>query len=239
MTINGTIADHGIKNVDTDPSVTFWYEVGSRRIEINPDATFKPETGDLVACLYKGYLNIEATESNDSLIAQIHASNGTSGRIESVYTDESIDNFTDAYNKAVELLTEKSIITKTLTLRTHSLTASQLNNKWVLNLPDAKISGTYYVTSRYITKFADYYECVVTLKNKVATLKAGSTIYKPTKSTNTTVNETLTVPDVVTDVVAVASKNRIDLSCNHVAQELNNTLKWYRWELKKSVGAGW
>src|SRR5574344_538382 len=239
MTINGEIAQHGIKDIDIDPSITFWYEVGSRRITLNPSATFIPDDGDLVACLYKGYLNISATETNDTLIAQLQALNGTSGRIEAVHNDESILTFTDAYNKAVELLAKSGEVTKTVTLKTHSLTASALNNKWVLNLTDAKISGTYYVIARTITRFANEFECTVTLKNKSADLRPGSSLYKSTKSTNTIVNTSTTKPDTVADCAAVARENYIELSCNKVAQELNNTLKWYRWEIKKSIAGDW
>ena len=49
MTINGAEALTGVKNIETDPSITFWYEVGSDVITINPDATVQPDEGDLVA----------------------------------------------------------------------------------------------------------------------------------------------------------------------------------------------
>ena len=239
MTINGAEALTGVKNIETDPSITFWYEVGSDVITINPDATVQPDEGDLVAILYKGYLNITATETNDTLVAQLQALNGTSGKIESIYTDESILTYTDAYSKAVELLEKSGETTKTLTLKTHSLSASALNTKWAINLPDANISGTYYVTSRTISRFADEFECSVTLKNKTTDLRAGSTFYKSTKSVNTTVNTTTTKPDTVTDCVAIARENYIELSCNKVEQEIDSTLKWYRWEIKKSIAGEW
>jgi hypothetical protein len=71
----------------------------------------KPVNGDLVVTVYSGFYDIIITNTNDQLVNQISNLNGTSGKIENVFSDETLKNFADADQKANDLLSQNDSAT--------------------------------------------------------------------------------------------------------------------------------
>jgi hypothetical protein len=183
MTINGTPVGVGILGLDeADTTKTFLWKYGNQNISVNSNATVKPTTGDLVGVVYNGYYDIIVQNENEQLKEQIAELNGTSGRIESILTDETIDNFTDADNKANKLLEEYSIREENITCVCQSLEDSELYKVWVFNLPEIGIIGNYVLVERTIEDFVDdKYRIRVKLKNKGLFSRYGEVLKKDDK----------------------------------------------------------
>jgi hypothetical protein len=207
FTINAGIAGYGVLGVDdSDVSKTFLYQIGSNIITLNPSATIKPAAGQICVCVYTGYYDILCTESNDSLQAEIAALNGTSGKIENVYTDETLLNFADADAKAISLLAQYGEREKTLSCRLHDINDSAPLVMWAIDKPALGIVGQFAITERTINSFGvnDVW-CSVTLKNKNFFARYGQVLVNKKKTVgkdvkvykNSSVSDLLYVSDVV------------------------------------------
>jgi len=137
-------------------------------------------------------------------IAELH---GSSGIIENVYTDETIDNQADAETKAAALLDLYGDSEQVISCECHDMTASQLLNMWTFPYSDYGITGKYVVTERHITSFgADAFLCSITLNSKNFMRRYGSVLNKKKKSVNkdikiykkTTVSDSVTASETVT-----------------------------------------
>jgi len=188
FTIDGVIAGFGLKGVDEgDSSVTFLYEPGSNSITLNSGATVKPATGDNVVIVYKGYYDIVVTNSNDALKESIALLSGTSGLIEEVYTDETIDNYQDAETKANSLLQQYGERQKEISCSCRDFENTEIFTMWEIHRPDINIEGQYVVTERTISAFGpDEYWIQCKLKNKGYFSRYGQTLKTVQKSRNAT-----------------------------------------------------
>lgn len=154
MTINGSPVGVGVLGVDeADTSKAFLYQVGSNTITLNVNASTLPATGDNVVIVYYGYYEVLVTNTNDSLKQSIATLNGTTGLIEQVFTDTSINNFADADAKAASLLglyneTEKSISCSLVEDGT-----TDLFTMWNFNKPDLGVVGQFVIVERIISSF--------------------------------------------------------------------------------------
>lgn len=184
MTINGASAGVGKRGVDEDNAAkTFLYEVGSNSITVNPNATVKPSAGQNVVIVYYGYFEIVVSDSNDALIGELSGLNGTSGRIENVLTDETIDTFSDADTKALALLDQFNTREQTVTCVCHDLDSTELFLMWFIDRPDLNIQGQYVIIEREISSFtADTVLIRITLKNKGFFARYGTVLNKGTKN---------------------------------------------------------
>lgn len=206
MTINGTLAGVGKLGVDDDDtSNTFLYALGEGVITLNLNATVQPSAGDLIVVVYKGYYEIIVTNTNDSLKGQISALNGTSGIIEQILTDETIDNFADADAKANSLLSQYGEREQTISCSCTSLADSPLYRLWVFNNPDLGIVGQYVITERSLSAFGENMWSRIKLKNKNYFARYGSVLVNSTKTKgenvkvykNTNISDSITITDSV------------------------------------------
>jgi hypothetical protein len=208
FTINGTTVGFGVLGVDdTDITKTFLYQIGSYIITLNSSATTKPTTGQIAVCVYKGYYDILCTEVNDSLQAEIAALNGTSGKIESVYTDETLENFADADAKAKSLLAQYNEREKKITCRIHDINDSSPLMMWDFDYPELGIVGQFAITERTINSFGvtDTW-CSLTLKNKNFFARYGVTLVNKKKSVgkdikvykNSSISDSISISDECT-----------------------------------------
>ena len=188
FTIEGIIAGFGLKGVDEgDTDVTFLYEPGSNSVTVNTNATTKPATGDNVVIVYKGYYDIVVTNSNDALKESIAHLSGTSGLIEEVYTDETIDNYQDAETKANSLLQQYGERQKEISCSCRDFENTEIFTMWKINRPDINIVGQYVVTERTISAFGpDEYWIQCKLKNKGYFSRYGQSLKTVSKSRNAT-----------------------------------------------------
>lgn len=208
FTIDGVIAGFGLKGIDeVDPSVTFLYEPGSNTITLNSGATVKPATGDNVVIVYKGYYDIVVTNSNDALKESISLLSGTSGLIEEVYTDETIDNYQDAETKANSLLQQYGERQKEISCSCRDFENTEIFTMWEIYRPDINIEGQYVVTERTISAFGpDEYWIQCKLKNKGYFSRYGQTLKTVQKNRNATtkvyknavIGESVSASDAVT-----------------------------------------
>lgn len=167
ITINGTPAGVGIIGLDeADTSKTFLYSVGSQVITVNNSASVKPTTSDIVAGVYKGYYDIIVISENEELKTQIAALNSTSGKIEHVLTDETIENYSDASNLSGALLDKYSEFESEVTCKTLGLDYTGLYTGWRLAYDDLGIVGDYVITERNIEDFGEELLISLKLKNK-------------------------------------------------------------------------
>lgn len=189
MTIAGTSVGVGLLGVDDDDiTKTFLYKFGSQIITLNPNATTKPTTGQNVVCVYKGFYDVIVINTNEALLTSISNLNGTSGRIESIFTDETIDNNEDASNKANALLGQYDERTQVVSCSCHCLDQSALYTMWVLDKPELNIYGQFVITERSITSFGpDSFWIKVTLKNKGYFARYATVLKRDVKKKNTTV----------------------------------------------------
>jgi len=210
FTINGVIVGYGIKGIDeSDTSKTFLYEVGSNSITLNSSATTKPETGDEAVIVYKGFYDVVVTTTNDALVGEISGLNGTSGKIESVYTDETIDNYQDADSKASSLLGQYGERTKEVTCSTRDLESTELYTMWQISRPDLNIEGQFVVVERTISAFGpNEFWIKVKLKNKGFFSRYGTTLKTTTKTKGATTKVYKTT--VFGDSVSVSDSVQID-----------------------------
>jgi len=201
FTINGIVAGFGLKGVDeADVTKTFLYEVASNSITLNTNATVKPATGDNVVIVYKGFYDIVITNTNDALKESIATLSGTSGIIEDVYTDETIDNYQDADTKASSLLTQYGERSKEISCSCKGLADTELYTMWNINRPDINITGQYVVVERSISGFGpSEFWVQVKLKNKGFFSRYGTSLktVKKNRAQTTKVYKTALIGDSV------------------------------------------
>ena len=183
ITINGTPAGVGVLGVDDeDTSKTFLYEVGSNTVTLNSNATTQPADGDLVVIVFIGYYEVVVTNVNDSLASSLASLSGTSGLIEQVYTDETIDNFADADARSRALLDAYGEREQTISCTARFLEDTELFLLWNFDLPDQRITGQYVITERNITNFGtENYWIRIKLRNKNFFQRYGTVLVSPTK----------------------------------------------------------
>ena len=208
VSINDTPVGVGFAGLDEeDTSKTFLYTVGSQQLTLNSNALVKPVATDVIECIYYGYYEVVIENSNDQMQNQIAELNGSSGIIENVYTDETIDNQADAETKAAALLDLYGDSEQVISCECHDMIASQLLNMWTFPYSDYGITGKYVVTERHITSFgADAFLCSITLNSKNFMRRYGSVLNKKKKSVNkdikiykkTTVSDPVTASETVT-----------------------------------------
>lgn len=168
ITINAAPANIGIRGVDEDDiTITFLWEIGSNSITINPNASVIPEELDILTFLYYGYFEILVINSNDILINDIKNKNGSSGLIESILIDETINNLEDANTTANGLLDKNSTTKIELSCKCKDLYKSKLYSVWALDYPNINVGGSFVITERNITpKGPEEYEISVKLKTR-------------------------------------------------------------------------
>lgn len=167
-TINGSPVGVGVLGLEEeDTSKTFLWSYGSNTITVNDNATTKPVTGNTVAINYRGYYNIIVSNENDQLKSELATMSGTSGRIESVYNDETINNFADADSAANTLLEQYGEREQTVSAVCHSLADTDRGIAWIIERDDLGINGIYVITERTISYFGvDKVLIKVKLKNR-------------------------------------------------------------------------
>lgn len=183
ITINAVIANIGIRGVDEDDSsITFLWSFGSNTISVNNSALIKPSVTDNVVTLYQGFFDIVITNTNDQLVNDISDRNGTSGIIERIFTDETIDNLSDADKKANDLLDQFSKSEIEASCLTEDLANSKILDFWYLDYPELDMVGEFAVVDRSISNFGENTRIKVRLKNKNFFKKYGETFRKQDKS---------------------------------------------------------
>lgn len=186
MAINGNPVGVGLLGVDEeDVTKTFLWKYGSQIITLNSNATTKPTTGDNVVIIYNGYYDIIVQNQNDSLVAELSALNGTSGKIEAIETDETIESFADADTLANNLLQQNDEREQTVSATCLELSKTDLLTAWRFNLPTQHIVGDYVITKRTISDFYDKYLIKVTLKNKGFYCRYGTVLKEVDKTVRT------------------------------------------------------
>jgi len=185
ISINGIPVGVGKLGVDeTDITKTFLYQIGDQSVTLNSNATVQPAEGDNVVILYKGFYEIIVTNTNDSLKSSLIALNGTSGIIEQILTDETIDNFSDADQKATALLNQYGEREQTLSCSCNSLDLSDtdLYKIWNFALTDLRITGQYIIVERSLSSFGvDKMWSRIKLKNKNFFSRYGTVLNKKVK----------------------------------------------------------
>ncbi len=178
ITINGSPVGVGVSGLDdTDASKIFLWSNESATIKLNSNATTKPSAGDTVVVTYFGYFFIEIEQLNTAKIAEIRATTGSSGRIERVSTDTSIESYTDGLAVANALLERYADADETVTCELTSLTNTDIMTVWTFNKPDFDIVGDYVIVKRTIKRLTDdLLRVTLELKNKNYWMKYG-TVY--------------------------------------------------------------
>lgn len=211
ITINGVTAGVGLLGVDeADTTKTFLYEVGSNTITLNQSAATKPASGNLVVTVYKGIYDIDVIESNESLTAELAAMNGTSGIIESQYSDETLNAYATADAKALSLLGAYGDYEDTVSClwRGDTLEESALGMMWLFDESALNIEGQFCVVGRTINSFgADKLSIKITLKNKNFFLRYGTTLIdtakQPTENIKVYKNMSLTDTAAASDAFVI------------------------------------
>ena len=182
-TINSVPAGIGILGVDdADISVTFLWRYGSNTITVNSNATTKPTTGQTVVFVYKGYYDIIVTSVNDQLRSELSTLNGTSGNIESLYTDETLNNFTDATDTANDLLIQKGERVHTVSATSQDLADTEPLLAWDIDRADLGIVGQFVIVERTIEDFIDDKHLIrVKMKNKGLFSRYGTSLVEKQK----------------------------------------------------------
>lgn len=182
VTINGSPAGVGLRGVDeSDPAITFLWRYGENNITVNPDATTKPATSDIVAVVYYGFFGIEIISENEVLKTEIAELAGTSGKIESMVIDSSITTFDDGQDRADDLLAQKGTREETISgfYVSDTFSLSSLLNLWELSYPDIDIEGRYVIVERKIIDFGpDQYKITIKAKNKNFYSRYGTVLEK-------------------------------------------------------------
>lgn len=200
ITINGTPAGVGVIGVDEeDLTKTFLYQYGQKNINLNRDATVKPTAGDLVVIIYKGYFDIIIENTNESLKAEIASISGSSGIIENILSDETIESDTDADTTATALLNENGERVQEITCELPDVAGTDIGTAWELNQPTLGIVGVFVVTEKNITDYVDKFYAKLKLKNKGFSSEYGKVFKKEEKKVrpDTKVYNTLTLADTI------------------------------------------
>lgn len=184
VTINAASVGVGILGVDDeDTTKTFLYNSGGTQLTLNPNATTKPATGANVVCVYKGYFDVVVEEENTALVSEIQGLNGTSGLIEKIITDTTIQTYTDAETKCQALLSQYAEREQTVSCDARSLADTARFMLWTFNLPGQNIVGEYAVVERTIKAFGvDSVWISVKLKNKNFFSRYGTTLVRRPKT---------------------------------------------------------
>lgn len=170
---------------DNNVDKTFLWAAGNNTVVLNDNATVKPDPGDIVSTIFRGFYNIDIISENEDLKTEIAGISGTSGKIESILIDTSITSETDGESLGDNLLAEKGQREKTVTLMCKDITSSSLLNSWPLNYPDLNIQDTFIVVERTIRDFVDdEYMINVKLKNRGFYSRYGTSFNKNTKEIN-------------------------------------------------------
>lgn len=180
ITINGTAVAVGVKGIQgDDPTRTFLWANNSEIITVNGTATVQPATGDAIVVTYYGFFEIEIENANAAKIDEIKLRTGSSGRIEKVETDSTIETFADGSDLADNLLSRFGDADEKITCVTEQIDFTDLLTVWTFALPDINITGDYIITERSITKFDETRQRIsVTLRNKQYYLKYGEVYHK-------------------------------------------------------------
>jgi len=206
-TISGTPVGVGVLGLDEqDTSKTFLWSYGSNVITVNDNATTKPATGNAVVITYRGYYNIIVSNENDQLKTDLAALNGTSGRVEAVLDDATINNFADANTLANTMLEQYNEREETITATCQDVVNTQRGYAW--NINTMGITGEYVITERSIQNFGPdkklvkvnlknrgfYSRYAQTLTTKEKQVRSDTIVYKQTQVGDTaTASEELTV----------------------------------------------
>lgn len=184
VSINNVPCGVGILGVDDeDTTKTFLYNSGGQQLTLNAYATTKPATGANVVCVYKGYFDVVVENDNSALIAEIQGLNGTSGLIEKITTDTTIQTYVDAETKCQALLSQYSEREQTISCDARSIEDTARFMLWTFNLPGQNITGSYAVVERTIRSFGvDSVWISVKLKNKNFFARYGTTLVTKTKT---------------------------------------------------------
>jgi len=200
ITINGTPAGVGVIGVDEeDLTKTFLYQYGQKNINLNRDATVKPTAGDLVVIIYKGYFDIIIENTNESLKAEIASISGSSGIIENILSDETIESDTDADTTATALLNENGERVQEITCELPDVEGTDIGTAWEVNQPTLGIAGVFVVTEKNISDYVNNFYVKLKLKNKGFSSEYGKVFKKEEKKVRpeTKVYNTLTLADTI------------------------------------------
>ena len=185
ITIAGVSVDVGvIGQGEEDISKTFLWSYGNNSIVLNTVATTKPAVGEIVSVIFTGFYDIEIVSENEDLKEEIALISGTSGKIESIVIDTSITDPQDGETTAINLLTEKSIRDKTVSLECEDIEKTTLLNQWYLDYPDLNMQGYFVITERTISDFYDKFKIRIKMKNKGFYSRYGTAYNKNTKEIN-------------------------------------------------------
>lgn len=203
--INGGAVDVGILGLDEDDTdVTFLYNVSTKQLSLNSNATTKPVATDTVQCIYIGYYEVTIEKGNESVQQEIAALNGTSGVIDNLINDETLEDLADAELKAAAMLDLYGEREQVITCNCLDIDASELLNIWTFSEPDLGIEGQYIITERNIASFTeDLFMLNVTLNSKNYTRRYGTvlnpdikTVGKETRvDKSTSLGDTINVMD--------------------------------------------
>ena len=200
ITIEGVPVSVGIIGVDEDDtSKTFLYQYAGQIINLNDNAVTKPTTGDLVVITYKGYYDIIIVNINEALKAEIALLSGSSGIIENILSDETIESDTDADNKANALLDENGERTQEISCEYPGVSGTDIGTAWEVNYPELGIVGVFVVTEKNITDYTKTFYTKLKLKNKGLSSRYGQVLKKEKKEVrpDTKVYNTIALSDVI------------------------------------------
>jgi len=205
--INAGSVGVGLAGVDEeDTSKTFLWTYGSDKIRVNSNALVKPVNGDTVSFLYEGFYDVLVTNVNDQLVSELALLSGTSGRIERIYTDETINSYQDADTLSFNLLSQFGQRESEISLTCHDLVATQINNMWTFDdepYVSLGITGQYVVVERTISRFSETeFTVLVKLRNKNFFSRYGTVFNKLDKKVreNTIIYKTSSIGDIMLSV---------------------------------------
>ena len=200
ITIQGSNVGYGIIGVDEeDTSKTFLYQYGQKNINLNRDALVQPDVGDTVSVVYKGYFDIIIENTNESLKEEIASISGSSGIIENILSDETIESDTDADTTATALLNENGERVQEITCELPDVSGTDIGTAWEVNQPSLGIVGVFVVTEKNISDYVDKFYAKLKLKNKGFSSEYGKVFKKDEKKVrpDTKVYNTITLQDTI------------------------------------------
>jgi hypothetical protein len=214
ITINGSTVGIGVRGIDeSDTGVTFLYKQDTNTITLNSAATVKPLEGDLVVIVYYGVYGITVVDNNATLEEDISLRNGTSGKIENLYNDDTLENYSDGEALALGLLDQYGTAQTTVSCTCHDFIASKLLNIWEIN-EGRELSGNFVITERTITSFGpEQFKIVVKLKNKNFYARYGLVITSTEKKKreDTVIYKTPLVSELLHCADAVEAQGEVSL----------------------------
>ena len=165
--INGTPAGVGVYGFDNeDTSKTFLYTYNSDTVNFNTSAIVQPAIGDEVEVTYKGFYNVKSVTKDDVQVEALAARTGTSGIIDNLIVDKTIETINDAAALSRDLLLQNKYGENIVTLNCHDMAATQLLCVWDLDFMSAYlIEGEYVVVERSIEYFTEE-KYVISIKLK-------------------------------------------------------------------------